>query len=439
VTTGGDAVALTTTLGTLGPVTDHADGTYAAVLTAGTDAGTATVTGTLGGEAIADRATVEFTADEASPNTATITADPTEIVADGVATSTITVRLFDGNGNPVTTGGDAVALTTTLGTLGPVTDHADGTYAAVLTAGTTTGTATVTGRLNGAPITDDAVVVFTDPVEQVVVIEVVPDTVTLTALGATRQFEAVARDEDGNVVPGVAFSWASDDDLVASIDTAGLATAVANGTATVAATANGVTGTATVTVRQRVSSLVLSKACPSSQGSPVILALHNSFVVPSCDTLTAVDRQLQVIAEAYDANGNPVIGATVVWTTGQPAVATVDSTGLVTAVGNGTTTITATADDAASQIEVVVRQAVSSLTVSPTDLVLAAGDQAQLTAEAFDANGYLVPDAVVAWTAIDPAVATVDSGGLVTAQAAGSTTILATAGDAGAGVSVVVQ
>ena len=99
-------------------------------------------------------------AQAADPPTATITATPTAIPSDGASTSTITVQLKDGAGTNLTTGGATVALSTTLGTLGAVTDNLDGTYTATLTAGVTAGTATITGTLNGTAITNGAAVTF---------------------------------------------------------------------------------------------------------------------------------------------------------------------------------------------------------------------------------------------------------------------------------------
>ena len=61
-TSGGDTVVLATSLGTLGSVTDVGDGTYTATLTVGLVAGTANITGTLGGTAIGTPTTVTFTA-----------------------------------------------------------------------------------------------------------------------------------------------------------------------------------------------------------------------------------------------------------------------------------------------------------------------------------------------------------------------------------------
>src|SRR5207342_2609764 len=72
------------------------------------------------------------------------------IAADGGATSTITVRLKDAVGNDLTGSGGTVALARTgTGSLSAVTDNADGSYTATLTAPTAVGGAAVTGTLNG--------------------------------------------------------------------------------------------------------------------------------------------------------------------------------------------------------------------------------------------------------------------------------------------------
>jgi uncharacterized repeat protein (TIGR01451 family) len=97
----------------------------------------------------------------ASTATSLITAAPVSIAADGTSTSTITVEVRDALGNRRTSGGDLVALTTTAGSLGPVTDLANGTYVATLRSATTPGAATIRGTLGGAQIVDTATVAFT--------------------------------------------------------------------------------------------------------------------------------------------------------------------------------------------------------------------------------------------------------------------------------------
>ncbi|HET9333792.1 MAG TPA: invasin domain 3-containing protein [Gemmatimonadota bacterium] len=104
----------------------------------------------------------------ASAANSNITADPTSIPGDGASTSTITVELLDSFGNPLTTSGGTVALSTTAGSLGPVTDQSDGTYTAILTAPSNDTTATITGTVNGANIADNATVTFTAVATRVV-------------------------------------------------------------------------------------------------------------------------------------------------------------------------------------------------------------------------------------------------------------------------------
>ncbi len=116
-------------------------------------------------DSAADTVTITVTApavpEPAVVASATITAQPARIVADGAATSTITVQLRDANNNDLTASGGTVRLATDLGALGAVRDNNDGTYTATLTSATTAGTATVSGTLDGAALTDTAQVVFT--------------------------------------------------------------------------------------------------------------------------------------------------------------------------------------------------------------------------------------------------------------------------------------
>jgi len=326
LTTSAGVVVLSTTLGTLDPVVDNGDGTYRSALRSGVS-GTAVVTGTLDGAPIADDAQVMFTT---AADRATITADPTDVVANSDVPSVITVQLFNADGTPRTSSGGTVALSTTLGTLSTVTDVGDGTYRANLWS-TVAGTAVVTGTLDGASIADDAQVLFTSPVTTV---EVSPDPATLTALGLTQQFTAVPRDADGNVVSGVTISWSSGNTAVATIDpVTGLATSVANGSATIIATADGVPGSATLTVAQVVASVEIT---------------------PTDTTLGHIGETVQLAAVARDANGQPITAATFAWTTSDATIATVDDTGLVTALLAGVVTINATSGSATGSATVAV-------------------------------------------------------------------------------------
>ncbi|UCC73204.1 MAG: Ig-like domain-containing protein [Gemmatimonadota bacterium] len=236
-------------------------------------------------------------------------------------------------------------------------------------------------------------------------IVVTPGTHTLTALGLTQQFSAVARDGQGNTMTGVTITWASTSPAVASVSTSGLATAEANGTTTIVASAGSVRGTASLTVAQELAEVVVSA---------------------DTDTLMALGLTLVCTAEARDPGGNPIAGKTFSWASSDTLVATVSAGGNVAAVGNGTVTITATTDGVPGSIELVVEQRVSTVEVAPTTLGLLVGDSVRMAATVNDAEGYQIAAAVADWSTAHPSVATVTAQGKLEAVGTGSTTVSAT-------------
>ena len=140
---------------------------------------------------------------------------------------------------------------------------------------------------------------------------------------------------------------------------------------------------------------------------------------------------LQLSVEALDENGQAVAGVEFSWESSNTSVATVDATGLVTAVAAGTATITASAGDVQATVEITVvsaTQTVVSVEVSPSAETIALGETLQLSAEAFDENGQAVAGVEFSWESNNTPVATVDASGLVTGVAEGSATIFASAG-----------
>ena len=257
-----------------------------------------------------------------SSATSLVTATAASVLSGAIAT--LTLRARDAFGNDLTTGGLNVVFSvtggTSTGTIGPTVDHGDGTYTAPFT-GVLAGTPlTIGATIDGSPVMSSplpTIAVLAGAVAQVLV---APATAALAALGQTQQFAAVAQDANGNVVPGQAFTWTSDNPLVGRVDAGGIVTAVANGSATITATAAGVAGSATLTVAQVVTAVVVS---------------------PPTATLAILGTQ-QFTAIAQDANGNPVPGQTFTWASSQPLIASVDLNGLVTALLVGTAVITAT-------------------------------------------------------------------------------------------------
>lgn len=77
-------------------------------------------------------------------------------------------------------------------------------------------------------------------------------------------------------------------------------------------------------------------------------------VSPATSRLTALGETVQLTASVRDQNGQVMAGATVTWASSEAAVATVDGSGLVTAAGNGTATIMASAGSALGTAEITV-------------------------------------------------------------------------------------
>ena len=90
----------------------------------------------------------------------TISANPASIAANGTSTSTLTVQAKDSSGNNLTSSGGVVILSTTLGSLGSLTDNGNGTYTAILTSAAMPGTASITGTIAATDIGHPASVTF---------------------------------------------------------------------------------------------------------------------------------------------------------------------------------------------------------------------------------------------------------------------------------------
>ncbi len=250
-------------------------------------------------------------------------------------------------------------------------------------------------------------------------VSVSPETAAFAALGETVQFTAVVHDQFGNVMSGAAVEWATRDPAAVSVSESGLATALANGTTTVSATVDGVSGSAAVTVAQVVSVLI---------------------VTPDSLLFSSLGDTARLEAVALDAGGSAVEGAAVMWSSSDSAVAAANSEGLVAAVANGTTTVSATVDGVSGSAAVTVAQVASVLNVTPALLLLPSlGDSARLEAVALDAGGSAVEGAVFTWSSSDESVASVDERGLVRALSPGTTVITAAHGAATGAAAIVVS
>lgn len=263
------------------------------------------------------------------PRASTITVSPgtADLAALG-ATVQLTAEVRDQNGQAMAgvavTWASSAAAVATVSTSGLVTAVANGNATITATSGSASGSATVTVAQEVSGVT------------------VEPAEASFTALGDTVRLAAEAFDANGSTVAGAEFSWQSSDELVATVDGSGLVMAAGNGTAAITATAGSASGSATVTVAQEISEVSVS---------------------PDTAELTASGATVQLTAEARDLNGHVVAEAEFVWASSDTSVATVDESGLVTAVGTGTAQVTATSSGAAGT---AVLQVVLSYTLSGT-------------------------------------------------------------------------
>jgi len=224
----------------------------------------------------------------------------------------------------------------------------------------------------------------------------------------TTRLAAITKDANGNTLTGRTVTWSIGSTSVATITAAinadtGVVTGVSFGTTTVTATSETKVGTATLTVTQAPVATV------------VVAPQTASLIVGATQQFTDTTK---------DAPGFVLPRRITTWTSNKPGTATVDPTGLVTAVDSGTAIITATSEGISGRATVTVSLVpVAAVTVTSSRTNPMVGQTAQLTATPTDAGGNALPRRAVTWTSSDPTVATVDANGLVTVLNSGSVTI----------------
>ncbi len=231
--------------------------------------------------------------------------------------------------------------------------------------------------------------------------------------GGTIKLIATGQAKDGSSLDLTeSVVWTSDAPSIVSVDR-GVAKALHEGAARVSASAGELHAEAVVTV--------LAVA-------PVSLALS-----PDKATLaTGLSGRFQVTATLASDGTLSSPPASVVWNSTNPAVASIDATGLVTAVREGTCKITASAGSLNGTATITVTPPMpASLMLDPTTAAIAKGFAVRfkVTAATMSDGSAGPPPASVSWSSSSPVVA-IDAGGLATGRLTGSATITATAGSA---------
>lgn len=192
-------------------------------------------------------------------------------------------------------------------------------------------------------------------------VQVDPATGLLVSVGDTLELTATVRNQASQSISATV-TWAASPDGVVTVDAAGRVVAVANGVATVTASAGTATGNATVTVEQVADTV---EASGDGQAADVTMPLDSSIVV----TL-------------LDARGNPVLDAPVSFT-------------VVSGGGTVTPTAAATAADGSASAEWTLG---TDAGLQEVDVVAGFADEATYR---FGANGYALAAATLSLYAGD--------------------------------------
>lgn len=238
---------------------------------------------------------------------------------------------------------------------------------------------------------------------------------TQIAVGGTTTVTAVARDATGAPITGRTAAWTSLQTSMATVNASGVVMGVAAGSATIRATIDGVSGSTSVSI------------IPVPVASVTIAPLNPSLRIGEAALLSATAR---------DAQGAILTGRTVTWVSQAPLIATVNSTGLVTAVAAGSATISATIENVVATTTVEVTAPI------PASLEIVGGNNQQglsgrpladsVSVRVRTSSGQPVANATVSWSpsggTVSSATTSTDALGMTRVQwtpATGSTTLTA--------------
>ncbi|MDZ4863447.1 MAG: Ig-like domain-containing protein [Gemmatimonadota bacterium] len=260
------------------------------------------------------------------------------------------------------------------------------------------------------------------------------------AVGRTEQLSVVLRDAAGQELNSRSVTWTSSDPSVAVVSAVGAVTGRKAGSVTITASSEGQSATAPLSVEAAGSDLPAQVATVSLTGG---------------GKAVEVGETITLVARAADAKGTTLSDRAIVWSTSDPQVALVSSVGLVSAVGPGTSTISASSEGKSAESRITVNAprpaptapapvpvaapvAVAKVLITPGSASVVAGEEVQLFGGTRDAKGNELADRDLAWSSADARVAAVSKYGLVTGLAEGATTITASAEGKSASVKLTV-
>jgi uncharacterized protein YjdB len=337
---------------------------------------------------------------EVSPTNPTVAASTSVQLA-------VTAIYSDGSHTDVTAQAAWSSSSTAVATIGAATGKAVGVDA---------GSATLTANFQGQSASTTLVVTAATLVS----IKVIPASASIAA-GTTQAFMATgtfSNNTSQNLTADV--TWSSSNAAAATINGSGLATALSPGNATITATCNtsgcgSVTGSATLTVT--AATLV----------SIAVTAPSPSVALGSAQQLTATGT--------YTDHSTQNLSSQATWVSSNPAVATINASGVATPVTIGSTGVTAAFGGVTSPplTLTVTTATLVSIAVTPTAPSITHGATQQFTATGTysDSSTQDITTSVT-WNSSVPAAATISNAsgmqGLATGVSVGTTNISATLG-----------
>ncbi len=169
-----------------------------------------------------------------------------------------------------------------------------------------------------------------------------------------------------------------------------------------------------------------------------VINTNTVSVTPRVSSLRVGQTQ-QLAATLLDKTGATISGGAVTWTSAEPTIATVSSTGLVTMLTTGSTAIQATIDGVTGIASLQGVASVATVSIVGLTRPVAVGETFPLSFRTLDGSGNVLVARTVTWSSSAPTVATVNSDGVVVGLAPGTSVITATSEGRTATVNVTVE
>jgi len=370
----------------------------------------------------------------------------------------------------------------------------DGAGGVITGAPTASGEYTFAVQVASAGMTAERTLTITVAPAAVASVDITPPTVILAA-GDTARFSAVARDAAGSILTGRTTVWSSSDEEVVTVSADGLATARAQGSATISVKIDGFPAWASISVlnaltitdsilHDGVAGQSYADSLTASGGDgrviwrivqgdlPAGLALGDSTGLVTGTPIRVDSTVLTVAVTSGDGQADTASVRIQIWapltvsadalspgTEGSPFADTLTASGgkkpytwrvsagalpaglglnsstgvlLGTPSAAGTYSFGVEVSSADGQSDArgltfeVAARPVTSITVDPVSAGITAGGTQQFTATPRDGGGNALSGRSITWSSGTPGIATVNGSGLVTAVGVGTTLITAT-------------